>query len=81
LVVPHHIYREGLNPVLSDSQQIPRNYMDNHTRDKDNHPSQSDRGGTDRLDPRAESFAGFGVQYMPFGGAWRTKSTNTLQKQ
>jgi hypothetical protein len=45
--------------------------MDNHGRDKDNHSSQSDRGGMDLPGLRAKPSTTFGVQHMPlpFGGA------------
>jgi hypothetical protein len=44
--------------------------MDNHVRDKDNRPSQSDRGAADCPGLRARPSATFGVQHMPLAFWW-----------
>jgi hypothetical protein len=48
--------------------------MDNHARDKDNRPSQPDRGGVDRPPLLVLTHA----LPLPFGEAWET--TSALQK-
>jgi hypothetical protein len=60
----------GLDSFLSDSEQIPRNQMDKHARDKDNHMSQSNLRGVDYPGPRAKSSATFGVQHIPSDFWW-----------
>ena len=55
--------------------------MDDHTRDKDNRPSQSDRGGADRPGPRVGPSFTFDVQHMPllFGSLANQKHEHTSE--